>query len=157
MINAFINNKETSINKFFSDEWVYGKSKFIDKQKIDVCILIINSLEFKIKMQLKYEELIKELKDDDDLTNENFIQETYNVANYPTFEDILNSPEGSYKIDFVNTFFALPILYELTNKVKSGTNKEEWVIKIIDTIKEEGDKIIITTKAQLITHQPTSY
>ncbi|MDR1238568.1 MAG: hypothetical protein LBK27_00480 [Treponema sp.] len=152
MIKTYVNDIQIPISCLFYDEWVYNKyreEQITRDFNLFICLDIFINL-----MKPKYEVLLKELKDDDEKTGENYILEVYGMLNYPSFEDILseNKMKMEDKINFLNTFFIKDILTEFTSKELENKSRDEWIIRKVNYLSKKNDYVCIKGDVQTIIH-----
>lgn len=145
-----INNQEINSSDILYDEHFY--TEYIEGKEIQPFEINIDLNDFNEKIKPKYQELLRELIEDDEKVGENYALELFEtLTEYPSYEDILNITKISMKekMDFLDTFFISQIFKEYLwheHTVKGIY----WSIKEIIYFNRNDDKIIIKGNAQKI-------
>ncbi|MFC3157997.1 hypothetical protein SAMN05443633_104339 [Chryseobacterium arachidis] len=149
-MQIYINNLEISSNDIFYDEHFYRK--YIEGKEIHPVEISIELQDFNEKMKPQYQELLRELIEDDEKMGENYALELFEtLAEYPSYEDILNTTriDMKEKMNFLDTFFLSQIFKEFLWHGHSISGIS-WVIKEVFYFNKIGDTIVMKGNTQKI-------
>jgi len=145
-----INNQKIDSHNILYDEYFYRK--YAEGKEIQPFEIRIELHDFNEKMKPKYQELLRELIEDDELVGENYALELFETfTEYPSYEDILNTTKISMeeKIDFLSTFFISQVFREYLWH-EHHIRGIIWVIKDLVYFNRNDDEVLIKGKAQRI-------
>lgn len=144
----FVEGNNYPIDMVCTDVWYYGSSECIESDQLLRFSLSVDLMFFTEKIKHLYEQDLKELIDDDLMMNENYAQDGYGMDKYPSFQEILNTTEGSNKMEFVNDTISGKFLHVLVNDLHKQTCVEcIFFIKTLDYIETVGQ--IVTLNGRL--------